>query len=112
MKLPAAKIPAGISAPIALLITGGMAIAGEADLSHPAHQAVTVVGAFAIAILGYFTVGGTPAIAAAEQTAPPFSIPEPLPVSAVQTAAPSALPASSRAAVDQAAADAASRSLP
>ncbi len=111
MKLPAAKIPAGISAPIALLIAGGMAIAGEAGLSHPAHQAVIVVGGFALAILGYFTVGGTPAIAAAAESAPPFSIPEPLPVSAVQTPPGAPAPASSRALVDQAAADVASRQI-
>jgi hypothetical protein len=112
MKLPAARIPAGISAPIATLIGAGMLIANEASgISHPLHQAIIAVGGFALAILGYFTEGGTPAIAAAE-TGPPFAIPDPLPVSSVQTTAAENTALGSRAAIDAAAASEAQRSLP
>jgi len=99
------KLPVPIGGAIATALTGGIALAGELDLSHPLKQAVTIAGALAIAIVGYYTVPSSSSAPAS--TAPPFNIPDPLPTPAPAAAAPAG-----RAVIDQAAQDAASRSLP
>lgn len=100
------KLPVGISGPVLAAIAGGVAIAGEVGLSHPAHQAIVIVAALVAGIIGYYTL---PAGATSSGQAPPFAIPEPLP-----QPAPAAAVGTSRAAIDQAAAAAApaERGLP
>lgn len=101
------KLPTPIGAALAAAITGGIAVTSEIPgISHPAHQAIIIAGGFLIAVVGYLTV---PASSSASSP-PPFVIPDPLPTPA--PLAPATATTADRAAIDQAAAAAAQRSLP